>query len=1045
MKKILSTLAFALALAGTALADEPGYQKFGYIKDMTPVVTNAEQAMASTIHRLEDDGARSETRLRTEISAATNNLGRTLSADLKRYADTAETDAKAGAKVYTDASTNQLDRTLTAKVDSARAEAKGYADASTNKLNQALTGKIGDALQAAKDYADSVSGSTEEGSKAYTDNATNAAIRIAKDYADNATNGAVRTALTYADNATNEAVRAAKGYTDAHHDATKQDKLPFPTNEIPTTAIKNFKSAVTDVAYAKKDGITIDSARIGQGTNGQVVVSGSRNGSDSDVTIDAFDEPSVVLNKEKADGSEQSSVKIGLRGVTAYPTADPDESWTGTFPTNKAESGNLLTDASGYRRDAADAKFLDKTELPTKVGAFENDKGYVDKTVTNGLITARAASDAISSAAESLHGAITAETGTAIENATKDFITDDEANSRFFSNEAAEGLITDVQGRVSAAELAATNAAESAAAAAQSAEEANEAAGHAQQYADDAYTYSTNALRSANNAQTSANNAAQSAQDALDNSEEALNQLDGKLDKTDTYAEEINYTTQRIYWDYGTLYIVDDERKSNPGSIQFYNGNIYGYVYDPSWNYHDYYQNYSDWAYFDMMSMQRYIYYMYNNVSYYDYEFQSLREDIDYIGYNFYEWYIRPFEEEYSDHVYNENNPHNVTPYQIGAATPEDVESAITEAIDHENETFAAKVTAVGLGLNSGVAEEINEIVRRGSFYANVHYVVDDYFQNNDIIKAVKKERKDARGDFGTGWGYMLYNWTSDVRAWRLFVPQLSVSKATSAYTVGTGNDPYKFFIITNAQGYAKSARMSPYLEHPLLTDVYTLGNTRANLLRTDGKQGTNGCASVDYEIGLIEMRSATAPAENDVPLMFNVTARGIPYSGSSFNVTSEIAGGPNQSFTITKTGACRIASGTNLVYSTLMDDAPLVHWTAVYRLGNFRVASQQSGGTVTATLTYDSAVTVTFTDDALLGGSQVCGFTDSPTVSLTMTHTPNQLVQVLVPRARVADTISSHYYYDKGLGVTWSIDVTNGCFFTEIVSNENLTTSEEE
>lgn len=940
MKKILSTLAFALALAGTALADDPGYQKFGYIKDMTPVVTNAEQAMASTIHRLEDDGARSETRLRTEISAATNNLGRTLSADLKRYADTAESDAKAGAKVYTDTSTNQLDKTITAKVDSARAEAKGYSDASTNKLNQALTGKIGDALQAAKDYADSVSGTAGEGSKDYTDSATNEALRVARAYADGATNGAVRTAMTYTDGATNEAVKAAKGYTDAHHDATKQDKLPFPTNEIPTTAIKGFKSAVTD---------------------------------------------------------------------------------------------------------AADETFLRKADLPTKVSAFTNDKGYVDKTITNSLITARAASAAISSAAESLHGAITAETGTAIENATKDFITDDEANSRFFSNEAAEGLITDVQGRVSAAELAATNAAESAAAAAQSAEEANEAAGHAQQYADDAYTYSTNALRSANNAQTSANNAAQSAQDALDNSEEALNRLDEKLDKTDKDAEELDYPTQRIYWESGSLYIVDDESSPYPGSLQFYNGNIYGSMYDPSWNYHDYYQNYSDWAYFDMMSMQRDIYYMYNNVSYYDYEFQSLREDIDNIGYNFHEWYIRPFEEEYSDHVYNENNPHNVTPYQIGAATPEDVESAITEAIDHENETFANEVTAVGLGLNSGVAEEINEIVRRGSFYANVHYVVDDYFQNNDIIKAVKKERKDARGDFGTGWGYMLYNWTSDVRAWRLFVPQLSVAKATSAYTVGTGNDPYKFFVITNAQGYAKSAKMIPYLEHPLLTDVYTLGNTRANLLRTDGKQGTNGCASVDYEIGLIEMRSATAPAENDVPLMFNVTARGIPYSGSSFNVTSEIAGGPNQSFTITKTGACRIASGTDLAYSTLMDDAPLIHWTAVYRLGNFRVSSQQSGGTVTATLTYDSAVTVTFTSDELLGGSQVCGFTDSPTVSLTMTHTPNQLVQVLVPRARVADTISSHYYYDKGLGVTWSIDVTNGCFYTEIISNENLTTSEEE
>ena len=41
----------------------------------------------------------------------------------------------------------------------------------------------------------------------------------------------------------------------------------------------------------------------------------------------------------------------------------------------------------------------------------------------------------------------------------------------------------------------------------------------------------------------------------------------------------------------------------------------------------------------------------------------------------------------------------------------------------------------------------------------------------------------------------------------------------------------------------------------------------------------------------------------------------------------------------------------------------------------------------------------------------------------------------------RVINTLDHHRFYDPGLRCTWEIAVTNGCFFAEQVSTNNLLT----
>lgn len=75
-----------------------------------------------------------------------------------------------------------------------------------------------------------------------------------------------------------------------------------------------------------------------------------------------------------------------------------------------------------------------------------------------------------------------------------------------------------------------------------------------------------------------------------------------------------------------------------------------------------------------------------------------------------------------STHVSDEENPHRVTPDQIGAITPSYVST--------NNPAFVAEVMAVGMHIDPAVISEFNEAARRGNLASNIVFHVHRYFED---------------------------------------------------------------------------------------------------------------------------------------------------------------------------------------------------------------------------------------------------------------------------------------------------------------------------
>ena len=75
----------------------------------------------------------------------------------------------------------------------------------------------------------------------------------------------------------------------------------------------------------------------------------------------------------------------------------------------------------------------------------------------------------------------------------------------------------------------------------------------------------------------------------------------------------------------------------------------------------------------------------------------------------------------------------SVTPTGIGAATSNDIASAISATNDH----FKTEVLAAGLSLDPTAVAEINRIVERGSFESNCEVVVVRCIGESPVVRRV--------------------------------------------------------------------------------------------------------------------------------------------------------------------------------------------------------------------------------------------------------------------------------------------------------------------
>ena len=65
--------------------------------------------------------------------------------------------------------------------------------------------------------------------------------------------------------------------------------------------------------------------------------------------------------------------------------------------------------------------------------------------------------------------------------------------------------------------------------------------------------------------------------------------------------------------------------------------------------------------------------------------------------------------------------------------------------------------------------------------------------------------------------------------------------------------------------------------------------------------------------------------------------------------------------------------------------------------------------------------------------------FYSNQTWSATLSSSPGSYAKATNEYLRVVSSLDHHRYYDPGLRCTWEISVTNGCFFAEQVSTNNL------
>lgn len=164
-------------------------------------------------------------------------------------------------------------------------------------------------------------------------------------------------------------------------------------------------------------------------------------------------------------------------------------------------------------------------------------------------------------------------------------------------------------------------------------------------------------------------------------------------------------------------------------------------------------------------------------------------------------------------------------------------------------------------------------------------------------------------------------------------------------------------------------------------------------LVRTDGAAAPDRCASATWRVGVLGL--------DDGSYGLDITAT---TTNGSVSIVSASGGGIGAKIAYGNTG----------------------YYQQHYIFRNFRV-SQAAGSTVSGLYDYEAKPPSSY------------NYTTYSNQTWSVTLSPGSYSTTTNEYLRVINTIDHHRYYDPGLGCTWEISVTNGCFFAEQVSTNNL------
>lgn len=269
-----------------------------------------------------------------------------------------------------------------------------------------------------------------------------------------------------------------------------------------------------------------------------------------------------------------------------------------------------------------------------------------------------------------------------------------------------------------------------------------------------------------------------------------------------------------------------------------------------------------------------------------------------------------------------------------------------------------------------------------------------EYLNGNDLVKWKKVLRTGLPGQWGTGWGNVHYEFASDRRWWTMKVPDFTATVTAGGHVDSNGNDVVSSSITIGGRSYVTDP-MRRITRSPVKI-----------LMQTDGTNGTERCASAEWNAAFVPTGGQTAVDDPD---------------------------------------SCAYAIGFSLDYQEGLGDVsvlprrllpPVIYndgysYSTVYTMSDF-VAEVESATNRSAT------VRCRYACSAKYSGYNPVSYTNWFTVAISAPS--GAYTEMTKEYERVITSNTRSLFWDPSLHVTWRIDVTNGCFFSEIVSTNNLT-----
>ena len=370
-------------------------------------------------------------------------------------------------------------------------------------------------------------------------------------------------------------------------------------------------------------------------------------------------------------------------------------------------------------------------------------------------------------------------------------------------------------------------------------------------------------------------------------------------------------------------------------------------------------------------------------------EVDGHRYDIYYDGYS--GWYVEKltYYPEWGEWYYDDSE---------FVAGPADAETLTAHKIwSDETITFTRQQVEVtdSLALVSQIGNQAEVAAR-------------NYIQNNDIAKTKTLLRTGKPGEYGTGWGTMHYQFSSDRRWWSMIVPTLTASWSTGGYVDTNGT------YVTASTVHFPGRINEYYRADPISQRDHT---PVARFVSSAGTNGSARCGSATWSVGI-----TAGPGTSSSSVRFDNSA---DIDAMPFLVTAGVDHAAGF-------GSARLEDRSAF--------PPIEFSRTDYRLNRYVLSNFRYGE---ATVTNRSVSVKCLYDvdvqdvSGYVAASIRTNFTAWCTLSLGCSA--ESYVTTNPDYGRVLTDTTRGLYWDSGMRATWRVNVTNGCFFAEIISTNNL------